>query len=266
MGLEGVPFASAPLKIATAEKEFVDDEKLDVKQMVDYLAKYNGKSGTACPSVGDWINAFAGAKYVFCITITSGLSGSYNSACLAKKEYEEQNPDSRVFIIDSLSAGPKLRMIAEHLEKLILKLKDFEEICKEITVYSKRIGTLFMLESLNNLANNGRVNVAVAKIAGIFGIRALGKASLQGELQMLDKTRGEKKALSAILSHMEKMDYKGGRVSISHCFNLQAARELKSLIASKFPSADVQINPTRGLCSFYAENGGLILGFEKAVP
>ena len=262
--LEKDSFALAPLKIITNEKEFVDNNELDVKQMVTYLEKYNGKSGTACPSVGDWLNAFEGGKYIFCVTITSRLSGSYNSACLAKKEFEEQNTGAKVFIIDSLSAGPKLRMIAECLERLIAKGKKFEQICIEITDYAKRIGTLFVLESLKNLANNGRVNATVAKIAGILGIRAIGTASQLGEIELLHKSRGEKKALISTLNYMEKMNYKGGKVSISHCFNLDAAKELKRLIAEKYPDAETDINPTRGLCSFYAEKGGLIVGFEKA--
>ena len=85
--LESVPFASAPLRIITDEKEYVDDQHLDVAQMVDDLLSYSGKSGTACPGTGDWLDAFGDASYVFCVTITSNLSGSFNSARVAKQEY-----------------------------------------------------------------------------------------------------------------------------------------------------------------------------------
>ncbi len=258
-----IPFSVAPLKISTAQTEFIDNITLDVKQMVDYLSEYKGKSGTACPSVGDWLNAFEGGENIFCITITSGLSGSYNAACIAKKEYEQQNPNAQVFVIDSLSAGPKLRMVAEKLAELIAKGESFSQICVEICEYAQNIGTFFMLESLNNLANNGRVGVAAAKIAGILGIRAIGQASSVGKIELLNKCRGEKKALQSMLSSMEIGGYKGGKASIAHCFNLQGAKQLKELILSKFPTASVDINPTRGLCSFYAEKGGLILGYEK---
>ena len=81
--LAGMPFASAPLKIVTAEKEYTDDSDLNVPAMVEDLLAYNGKSGSACPSVGDWMAAFGDAHNIFCVTITSNLSGSYNAARLA---------------------------------------------------------------------------------------------------------------------------------------------------------------------------------------
>lgn len=261
--LEPLPYASAPLKIITDEKEYVDDQSLDVAQMVDDLLTYSGRSGTACPSTGDWLDAFGEAPYVFCVTITSNLSGSYNSACVAKQEYEEMYPDRHVFVIDSLSAGPELRLIIEKLKELILAGKTYEEICAEITGYQNHADLLFMLESLKNLANNGRVSKLVASAAGILGIRMVGKASEQGTLEPLSKCRGEKKALPTIVQLMDKYGYSGGKVRIAHCFNPEAAAKLKALILEKFASAQIEICKCGALCSFYAEKGGMLVGFEK---
>ena len=102
--LDKVEFASAPLKIITDKREFADTEELDVQEMISYLCTNSGKSKTSCPNPNDWLEAFGDADDIFCVTITSGLSGSYNSACVAKKIYEENNKDKRVFVIDSLSA------------------------------------------------------------------------------------------------------------------------------------------------------------------
>ena len=118
--LEGVEFESVPLKIITSQKEYVDDKDLDVELMVKELSMLNDKSGTACPSVGDWLSAFGEAQKVFCVTITSGLSGSYNSALIAKSEYEESYPDREVFVIDSLSAGPELNLILINCSDVII--------------------------------------------------------------------------------------------------------------------------------------------------
>ena len=261
--LESVPFAAAPLRIITDEKEYVDDQNLDVAQMVEDLLSYSGKSGTACPGTGDWLDAFGDATYDFCVTITSNLSGSYNSACVAKQEYEEMYPDRHVFVIDSLSAGPELNLIIEKLQELILAGKTYEEICTEITEYQEHADLLFMLESLKNLANNGRVSKLVASAAGILGIRMVGKASDQGTLEPLNKCRGEKKALPTIVQLMEKYGYQGGKIRIAHCLNPEAAAKLKSLILEKFASAEIKIYPCGALCSFYAEKGGMLIGFEK---
>ena len=109
--LEHVPFASAPLKIISVKKEYVDDARLDVVGMVNELLENTEKVSTACPSVGDWLEAFGEAEQVFCVTITSNLSGSYASACAARDEYEQQYPGRRVHVIDTLSAGPEMRLV-----------------------------------------------------------------------------------------------------------------------------------------------------------
>ena len=264
LALNGISFASAPLKIVTAEKEYVDTESLDVTGMVEELLRYTDKSSTACPSVGDWMTAFGDAQYVFCVTITSNLSGSYNSAVAAAQEFEEQNPGSRVLVLDTLSTGPEMKLIMEKLCALVAEGKDFDEITAEIKDYQQQTGLMFMLESLRNLANNGRVSRVVASAAGILGIRLIGRASVDGRLEQLLKSRGEKKALTNFYQTLKKEGYAGGKVRISHCLNETLALALKEQILSEFPGAEVETYPTRGLCSFYAEKGGLLVGFEKS--
>lgn len=255
---------SVPLKIITSQKEYVDDAALDVRQMVDDLQSYKGKSSTSCPNANDWIGAFGDAEKVFCVTITGTLSGSYNAACLAKATYEEEHSDRRVFVIDSLSAGPELKLIVEKLEEMITAGAAYEEICEKIKIYQKHTGLLFMLESMKNLANNGRVSPIVAKMAGLLGIRVVGKASERGDLEPLNKCRGEAKALDTIVAHLKSLKYIGGKIHISHCFNEQAAKVLKERILAEFSKAKVEIDKCRALCSFYAEKGGMLIGFEKA--
>lgn len=257
------PFASAPLKIITNEKEYTDDINLDTEEMVNDLSKYRGRSSTSCPSPEDWLQAFGEGKQIFCITITSGLSGSYNSACIAKEEYEREHPDRVVHVIDSLSAGPELKLIAEKLKEGILAGHSFADLRKSIAEYTKKTALLFMLESMRNLANNGRVNPLVAKAAGLLGIRIVGKASEEGTLELLNKVPGEKRALTTLWETMKSMGHRGGKVRISHCQNEAAASTLKGLIMEEFKNASVEISPCRALCSFYAEKGGLLVGFER---
>lgn len=263
--LDGLSFSSAPLKIITAEKEFVDDADLDVENMADYLQNYSGKSSTSCPNTADWLDAFGDARYVFCITITATLSGSYNAACLAKQTYEETFPERKVFVLNSLTTGPEMVLILEKFKECIINGMSFENACKYAQEYSNKTGLLFMLESLNNLANNGRVSSIVAKMAGFLGIRMVGKASHKGDLEPLNKCRGEKKALLSIVENLEELGYNGGRVRIMHCINENAALALEGLIKEKFPCAKTEIGQSRGLCTFYAEKGGLLIGFEKDI-
>ena len=261
--LDNADFAVASMKIITAEREFVDDRNLDLEEMIRFFKSYKGRSQSSCPNPEDWLKTFGDAEEVFCVAITSGLSGSYNAACIAKEMYEAEHPGRRVFVIDSLSAGPELTLIVEKLEELICAGKSFEEICAYIPEYQKNTGLLFMLESLNNFAANGRVSPAVAKIAGVLGIRIVGKASDEGTLEPTDKCRGEVKSLNAILKHLKESGLKTGKVQLAHCLNESAANTLKSMIEAELPEVTVNSGINLGLCSFYAEKGGLLVGFEK---
>lgn len=260
---DGVDFASVPLKIITTEREYVDDATLDVEGMIQDLSEYKGKSSTACPSPADWLAAFGDAERVFCIAITSSLSGSCNAAEIARQDYEALHPDRRVVVIDSLSAGPELRLIAEKIAEMVTAGFEFEEICEKIEEYRQHTGLVFMLESLKNLANNGRVSPLVAKAAGLLGLRLVGKASEQGTLEPLEKCRGERKALATIRRILQELGVRGGKIHICHAGNLPAAQALKSLLEEVWKETDIRISECRGLCSFYAEKGGMLIGFEK---
>jgi len=257
------PFAVAPLKVITADREFVDDARLNVNRMIHWFSSYKGKSKTSCPNPADWLEAFGDGDEVYCVTITSGLSGSYNAACIAKQMYEEKHPGRRVCVIDSLSAGPELVLLIEKLEECIGRGMGYDEICGEIEAYKQKTGLLFMLESLKNFAANGRVSPAVAKIAGVLGLRIVGKASDEGTLEPTNKCRGQEKSLLTILENLKKASLSCGKVRIAHCQNEEAAEQLKKMILTALPRVDVRIHPCRGLCSYYAEKGGLLIGFEK---
>lgn len=261
--LEHIPFENVPMKIRTEQKEYIDDIHLDKAVMLEELAQSKGKTGTACPSVGEFYDAFGDYDGVFGITITRNLSGSYNAAVDAKHIFEESHPNSKIYIFDSLTTGPEQDLLILKMQELILAGKSFEEIVEQVNEYKKTTHLLFSLESLKNLANNGRVSPLVAAMAGILGIRLVGKASDVGTLEPLHKCRGEKKALETMYSTMlDEMGYCGGKVIIGHSLNLRAAENMKALIQKDYPQADVQIEEHAGLDCFYSEKGGLIIGFE----
>ena len=258
------PFETAPMKVCTSEREFVDDASLDLGEMVSYLYNCRDKSRSSCPNTTDWLNAFGHADDIFCVTITSGLSGSYNSACAAKKIYEESHPGARVFVIDSLSAGSEVTLIVEKLHACIAAGMTYEEICAMVTDYLQHTGLLFMLKSLKTFANNGRVSPLTAKLVGIAGICIVGRASDVGTLEPLHKCRGEMHSLRTIVDELKERGYCGGKISIGHCENEDGAKTLLGKLTERYPGAPIEIHPLRGLCSFYAERGGILVGFEKA--
>lgn len=254
--------AYAPLKIIAGDAEYVDDGRLDIPAMLTGLQEYKGRSSTACPGVHDWLDTFGEADMVLGVTITSALSGSYNAARIAAEEYAESHPGAQVYIHDSLSAGPELQLLLEKYQELADAGLEFDAICDQARAYAAKTHLVFSLESLDNLSKNGRVNPILAKAIGLLGIRLVGRASEQGTLEPTHKCRGEKKAVQQALHSMKDLGFHGGKVRITHTYNAPAAEALAELIRDEFPNADIAISLNRGLCCYYSEQGGLLIGFE----
>ena len=254
-------YASVPMKVR-GDKEYVDDAALNLAEMVEGLKNHKGKSGSACPSVGEWLEAFGDADMIFCTTMSKGLSGSYNSACQAAKTYMEENPGKQVCVFNTLSAGPQQAFLNERVMELAEQGLDFEEIKEKALEYYRNTHILFCLESMMNLARNGRVPMAIAKIGGMLGIRVCGDVKA-GMITPVHKPRGVKKATQTLVDMMtERGFYDGAQLRIAHCFGEQQAKDLAEATLAKFPNAKITIEPTTALCSFYAEAGGLMIGFE----
>ena len=258
-----IEYKTVPLRILVDGKEFVDVPGTDIPAMVDAI-EHGNKTSTSCPSSGEYLQAFEGADCVFGITITSGLSGSYNAAVLGAKQFEEENPEAKIHVIDSLSTGGEMQLLIEKLRELMEQGLSFEEIKKEITEYHQVTHLLFSLECVENLAKNGRVPMAVAKLANLLNIRFIGKPTPSGTIKPVQYVRGPRKNISKIVDEMVNMGYRGGKVRISHCLNPDAAENLRTSILAKYPSADIIVIPMTALCSYYAERGGMIIGFEGA--
>ena len=262
--VEGLNYTTVPMKIVAGDQEFVDNEGLNLQEMVDFLASYKGKSGSSCPNVQEWLEAFGDADCVFGLTITKHLSGSYNAAQQAAQIFMEENPGKKAFIFDSLSTGPEMMMMVDKIKERIDAGDDFETIKETVLDYNNHNHTLFCLRSMNNLARNGRVHPAVAKIAGVLNIRAVGDVE-GGEITPIHKPRGDKKATETMVQMMkERGFFDGGILRIAHCFGEVHANALVEAVKAEFPNAKVTIEPTTALCSFYAEAGGLIIGFQGA--
>ncbi len=258
----GPELVTVPMKIVTDQQEFTDDHTWQAEQMAAFFAQYKGRSGTSCPNVGDWLEAFGEAEGVFALCLTSNLSGCYNAAVQAKASYEETHPGRRVCCLDSLSTGPEMALVVEKLQGLIRQGLDFDTIEQEIRSYMEKTHLMFLLSSLNNMARNGRVSALTAKAVGLLGIRILGQASREGTLEPLQKCRGQEKGLEALLQQMQQRGFRGGKVRIAHCQNAQGAQSFARLVQQAFPDCDISIGRTTALCSFYAEAGGIMVGFE----
>ena len=255
-------FVSVPLTIQVGETIYRDDAQLNIDQMMEEMYATTTASKSACPSPDDYMKSFAGADNIVVVTITGTLSGSYNSAEIAKKIYLEEHPDTKIHVIDSLSAGGEVDLIVRKLNHLVAEGLDFDQVIDGITDYQSKTKLLFVLAKVDNLVKNGRLSKLVGTVVGLLNIRMVGEASKTGTLELLQKARGQKKAIKAAFDELLKAGYAGGHIMISHRNNEKFIEQFSELVREKFAQASIEVLPTSGLCSFYAEEGGLLMGYE----
>ena len=259
---ENVTYERVPFSLQIEDKVFVDTLDLDIDKMMEEMYASSEPARSACPSPEAYLAAYRGAKNVIVLTLTGAMSGSYNSAVIGEKMLKEENKDVNIHIIDTLSAGGENDLYLLKINELIKEGLSFDEVVSEMKKYQENSKLIFVLEKVDNLVKNGRLNKLAAAVVGLLNMRMVGEASDEGTLHLLHKVRGEKKAVSTVVDEMIKAGYKGGRVVVTHRNNEDICKKIQDKLREKFLNIEFMIVPTSGICSFYGEEGGMLLGYE----
>ncbi len=255
-------YSFAPLKINIAGTEYVDDAALDVDELNRLVALEQSATSSSCPSVGAWAELFRTADNVIAITISANLSGSFEAARMARDLVTGEG-GHQIHLVNSRAAGGKLEVLVMQLDRYLTNHPDctFEDACAFIDEAEASSQVLFLLSSYENLSKAGRMPKMAGVLASRLNIRMLGTASSEGTIKVVGPARGQKKVFSKILSMMRSDGYAGGIVCIDHVDNERDAEALAALIRESWPTAEVICMPCGGLCSYYAEANGLIIGY-----
>jgi DegV family protein with EDD domain len=261
--LLGIKHENVPLTIQIDGQSWLDDGQIKISELIQQLKTAQGPSTSSCPNLNAWLKAFEGADIIYVLTITSGLSGSYSAAMQAKRLFQEEHPEVKIHVFDSKSAGPQIRLLATDLALMVKHGLGFDQVVETMKYKLPQTDLLFVLENLDNLAKNGRVNPAVARVSQLLKINIYGTASKAGKFEMLGKTRAGKKLLPKLVKIMETNGYAGGNVYIDHVEATEKAEKLKACILAKYPEAEVSIAECGGICAYYAEEAGLMIGYNR---
>lgn len=255
-------FYKIPLKIIVGETEYIDNDKLNLKKLQSHMKSFSGPSSTACPAPEEWAEVFRTGDYSLAVTMTGALSGTYNSAVVARDMVLEEFPDKKIHIIDTHSAGGGLVLVLRKAAELIEAGMDYETVAEKTDEYAESLRILFTLSSFDNLVKTGRMSRFTGAMAATFGIRAVAVNTAEGKIEVIHKLRGEERALERMVETMKSIKNLSGKpVVISHYNNLKGAQRLKELIAYSCLMPKITIMETRGLTSFYAEEGGILAAF-----
>ena len=254
-------YSMIPLTLMVGERHFVDDETFDQKEFIKVVKEYPECPKSACPSPEMFKEAYCcEEENVFVITLSAALSGSYNSAVLAKSLYEEEYGKKNILVLDSKSASSGQLNIAMYIRELCDQGLEFDEICEKAAACRDRMNTYFVLESLDTLKKNGRLTGLQAFFATKLNIKPVMGAD-NGTIIKLDQARGIQKALQrmAEIAVKEAGTTKDKRLVIAHCNAPERAQFMKEKLCSMAEFKDVVITDTCGVSTVYASDGGVIL-------
>lgn len=252
-----------PITLMVGDKVFTDNGNLDQKEFLKVMKESQDSPKSACPSPDDYIREFAENGDTFVVTVSSQLSGSYNSALLAKRLYLEDNPDKKIEIIDSRSASVGQALIAMKIKELILEGHLFNDIVQKIKAFRSEMKTKFVLENLDNLRKSGRLSNLKAFIANALNIKPVMGGTPEGTICKLDQARGITKALITLAELVER-DVKNAHeriLAIAHCNCIERALFVKEEILKRVPFKDCIIVDTAGVSTMYANEGGIIIAY-----
>lgn len=256
-------FCNVPLSIELDGETIIDDETFNQQEFLKKLNESKSGPKSACPSPEAYMKAYEGdAERVYVITLSSKLSGSYNSAVLAAELYEEEHGDGKkIHVIDSKSAAVGESLIGYKIYELEEAGKAYEEICKESLEYRDMITTYFVLENIDTLRKAGRLSNIKAFVANTLNIKPILGSTPEGEIQQLGQCRGVKKALSKMIDDViaatENTQEKV--LGISHCNCYERALQVKESLESKAKFRKIMIVDTMGVSTMYANDGGIII-------
>lgn len=258
-----------PLKITVGGSTFVDDENIDLSLLRSAIHESKTGATSACPAPGEYAEAMRRYDKCVVITLSSRLSGSYNSAIVAKDMVLEEFPNKRIHIFDSESACSGETWLALLAHDIIVSGRSFDELVEQVERKIANMRTLFVLEDLSTLMKNGRLNKVVGTVATLLSLRPIMSDNGHGEIAMLDKVRGTQKALARLVELVK--EYTAGatassrRIVLTHCNCRERVNTLREMILNQCPAVgEVLIVATRGLSTVYANDGGVVAALEMS--
>lgn len=253
-------FTSVPLTVDIDGTEIRDDDNFNQAEFLQMVISSKNCPKSACPTPEDFMKAYDGEEDIYVVTISAELSGSYNSAMVAKNLYEEEHGAKNIHVFDSKSAAAGELLVCRKIQECIEHGKDFAQVVEEVEAYIKTLHTYFVLETLDYLKKNGRLTRVQALVAGALNIKPIMGAD-NGSIIKLSQARGMKKALTTMLDYVVNDCLKPNETDliISQCNCYERAVKLKEELEARANFKSISIIDTHCVSSLYAGDGGIII-------
>lgn len=250
-----------PLTLSLDGEDILDDENFCQRTFLDKMKNSADCPRSACPSPERYMKEFEGADEIHVVTLSKHLSGSYQSAVLAKQMYQEEHPEVKIDVVDSWSASVGESVLVMKLRSLLGKFS-FEEVSKKIAAFRDTVQTKFVLEDLSVFIKNGRLSHMQALLCNALNIRPM-LAGDHGQIVKLDQARGVERTLKKLVEHIvaDVKEATTRTLAIAHCNHPKRAEQVKQMILSRVPFRECMVVNTGGLSTMYANEGGIIVSY-----
>ena len=255
-------FETASLTMEVGGVRIMDDASFDQADFLRRVAECPESPKSSCPSPEDYIEKYrCEAERVYAVTLTAELSGSYNSAVLAKNLYIEEYGDKNIHVFNSRSASIGETLIAMKVQECEAAGMTFEQVVETVERYIDGQHTYFVLENLDTLRKNGRLTGIKSLVAGALNIKPVMAATPEGTICQIGQARGIKKALAKMVDQIaeETQEAEEKVLAISNCNCRERAREVERMLMAKMKVKASFVIDTAGISSMYANDGGIIV-------
>lgn len=254
-------FCNVALELSVDDYRIRDDETFNQADFLRRVKESKNCPKSSCPSPESYMEAFGDAEHIYMVTLSSQLSGSYNSAEIAKNIYLEEHPNADVYVFDSRSASIGETLIGLKVQELEEKGLDFKSVVEQTEKYIEEQATYFVLETLDTLRKNGRLSNLKAVVASALNIKPVMGSTPEGMICQLGQARGMTKALDKLVQNVveKTKDTENRILAISHCNCPKRAELVKEKIQKLAKFKDIIVVDTAGVSTMYANDGGVIM-------
>ena len=261
-------YENVALELDVDDYHILDDATFDQQEFLRKVKESPNCPKSSCPPPARFMDAFGeNTEHVYMVTLSSQLSGSYNSAMLAKELYEEQQENgdggkhTQIHVFDSKSASIGETLIGMKIQEYEEAGMPFEEVVEKVDGYIAEMNTFFVLESLETLRKNGRLSNLKAMLATALNIKPVMGSTELGTIQQLGQARGMNKALESMVEKMLDVtkNCEEKVLAISHGNCPERAKRVRERIEKLAHFKKIVIVDTAGISSMYANDGGVIL-------
>lgn len=247
-------------------KSYCDGTGMSYKDFYDLLREKKNVT-TSQINAGTFVEKFEPylkeGRDILYIAFSSGLSGTFASAQIAREELLKNYPERKVFIVDSLCASMGEGLLVYHAVQKKREGLSIDELTTWLEAHKLNVCHWFTVDDLFHLKRGGRVSAASAVLGTMLGVKPVMHVDNAGKLILMEKARGRKAALNSLIEHMKATATVAANdvVFISHGDAIEDANFVKELVLKAFPVKEVRINYVGSVIGSHSGPGTLALFF-----